>query len=237
MTLIIGNVRSSVARNVLLVCTAGLMIMSLYLIFFWVPDEQTLGLAQRIFYFHVPLGLIGLVAIVQVAIASVVYLVTKEEKWDAIAYATAEIGVIFATLILITGSIWARPIWGVWWTWDAKLTTTLLLWFIYISYLMLRAYGPKGSQGARYGSVLALIGAVDAPIIYFAAELWRTAHPNLNLGPLAESGSVDSSMGITLLVCLITFILLYVSLFLLRYDLKRMEVSIDQLYRQIAWRR
>ena len=221
-------------RDVLLIGTAGLMALTLYLVFFWVPTEQTLGVSQRIFYFHVPLGMIGLIAIVQVAVASIMHLITRKERWDALAYATAEIGVVFATLILVTGSIWAKPVWGVWWTWDAKLTTTLILWFIYVGYLMLRAYGPRGSQGARYGSVLALIGAIDAPIIYFAAELWRTAHPNLNIGPLAERGSLDPSMGIALLVSLVTFILLYTYLILERYSLRRAETSVDELYRNVA---
>ena len=170
------------------------MAVTLYLVFFWVPTEANLGVSQRIFYFHVPLGIIGLISIVIVAIASGMYLLRQDKRWDDLAHATAELGMIFATLILVTGAIWAKPVWGVWWTWDPKLTTTLILWFIYASYLMLRAYGPKGIQQARYAAVIALVGAIDAPIIYYVTEIWRNAHPDLVIGPLAESDALESRM-------------------------------------------
>ena len=146
--------------------------LTLYLVFFWVPTELNLGVSQRIFYFHVPVGWLGMLSIIVVAVASAMYLITGKERWDSLAYATAELGVIFASLILITGVIWAKGDLGWWWTWDAKLTPTLILWFIYIGYLMMRAYAPKGSQGARYGAVIAVIGAIDAPIIYMATVWW-----------------------------------------------------------------
>ena len=140
-------------------------------------------MSQRIFYFHVPVAILSLLSVVVVAVASGVHLFGKGERSDAVAYASAEVGFVFCTIAIVTGAIWAKPVWGVWWTWDPKLTLTLVLWFIYAAYLMLRAFGPKGSQGARYGAVLALIGAIDAPIIYYAAELWRSTHPNLVIGP------------------------------------------------------
>ena len=166
-----------VGGEYVLLLSAALMGVTLYLIYFWVPTELNLGVSQRIFYFHVPLGWIGMLSIVVVAAASGMYLLTGRDKWDSLAYAAAELGVVFGSLILVTGVIWARGDLGWWWTWDAKLTTTLLLWFIYVSYLMVRAYAPKGSQGARYGAIVALIGAIDAPIIYMATIWWRTAHP------------------------------------------------------------
>ena len=156
--------------------------LALYLIFLWVPTELNLGVSQRIFYFHVPIGWLGMLSIIVVAIASLLHLATRRERWDSLAYSAAELGVVFATLIIVTGSIWAKPAFGVWWTWDPKLTTTLILWFIYVGYLMIRAYAPKGSQGARYGAVVALIGAIDAPIIYMATIWWeRGAHPSNNI--------------------------------------------------------
>jgi heme exporter protein C len=189
-----------------------------------------LGVSQRIFYFHVPMAWLGMVSIVIVAIASAAHLITRKEKWDSFAYATAEVGVVFLTLLLVTGIIWNRPVWGVWWTWDARLTTTLILWFIYVSYLMLRAYGPKGSQGARYGAVVALIGALDTPIIYMATVWWRTVHPELNIGPLAESGGLDSSMRLTLWVSVLAFTVLYAYVLGERYALRRAEAAVDELY-------
>ncbi len=212
------------------------MALTLYLVFFWVPTEQNLGVSQRIFYFHVPLGWLGMLSIVLVAIASAMHLITGKEKWDSLAYATAELGVLCASLILITGVIWAKGDLGWWWTWDAKLTTTLVLWFIYVGYLMVRAYAPRGAQGARYGSIVALIGAIDAPIIYMASVWWRTAHPELNTGPLAaeEDAIGSSSIYITLLVSLVTFSVLYVYLLMERYFMRRSEAALDELYQSNA---
>ena len=220
----------SLVKDGLLVVSALLMAITLYLVFLWVPTEVNLGVSQRIFYFHVPMAWLGMLSIVIVAIASGVHLITRKEKWDSFAYATAEVGVVFLTLLLVTGIIWNRPVWGVWWTWDARLTTTLILWFIYVSYLMLRAYGPKGSQGARYGAVVALIGALDTPIIYMATVWWRTVHPDLNIGPLAESGGLDSSMQLTLWVSVLAFTVLYAYVLAERYALRRSEAAVDELF-------
>jgi len=220
-------------RDALLIGSAGLMALTLYLVFIWVPTEQNLGVSQRIFYFHVPLAWLGMVSIVAVAFASAMHLMTKKEKWDSVAYATAEMGVVFITLLLVTGIIWNRPVWGVWWTWDARLTTTLILWFIYVGYLMVRTYGPKGSQGARYGAVVALIGAIDTPIIYMATVWWRTAHPEMNIGPLAESGGLNSRMQLTLWVSVITFTALYTYMLIERYSLRRTEAAVDELYHHV----
>ncbi len=224
----------SPARDGLLVLSALLMALSLYMIFMWAPTEQNLGVSQRIFYFHVPLGWLGMVSIVIVAFASIMHLLTGRERWDSLAHSTAEVGLIAATLIIVTGSIWAKPVWGVWWTWDAKLTTTLILWFIYVGYLMVKAYAPAGSQGRRFASVVALIGAIDAPIIYFATVWWRTAHPELNIGPLAESGGLDSRMALTFLVSLVAFTVLYVHVLIERYSLKQTANDLDELHRRAA---
>ena len=217
------------------VLSAALMAVTLYLIFFWVPTEQNLGVSQRIFYFHVPLGWLGMVSIMVVAVASFMHLLTRNEKWDSLAHSTAELGLMSATLIIVTGSIWAKPVWGVWWTWDAKLTTTLILWFIYVGYLMVKAYAPKGSQGRRYASVVALIGAIDAPIIYMATVWWRTAHPDLNIGPLADSDSLDSKIALTFLISMITFTVLYILMLTERYSLKLTETALDELHQKISY--
>ncbi len=205
------------------------MALTLYLVYFWVPTEQNLGVSQRIFYFHVPLGWIGMLSIVVVAIASLMHLITGRQRWDDLAYSTAELGIVYASLILVTGSIWGKPVWGVWWTWDPKLTTTLILWFIYVGYLMMRSYGPGGTQGKRFASVIALIGAVDAPIIYKATDWWRTAHPDNNI-----PGGLDDRILITLMVSVVTFTVMYVLLLMERYSMRRSESDLDELHRQIA---
>ena len=210
--------------------SAALMAITLYMVFFWVPTEANLGVSQRIFYFHVPLGIIGLIAIVVVAIASAMFLLRGDRRWDDLAHSVAELGMIFATLILVTGAIWAKPVWGVWWTWDPKLTTTLILWFIYAAYLMLRAYGPKGIQQARYAAVIALVGAIDAPIIYYVTEIWRNAHPDLVIGPLAESDALAPRMTVALLVSMVAFIVLFTYMAMERYSLRRSEGRLDELH-------
>ena len=211
------------------------MLVTIYMVFMWVPTEQNLGVSQRIFYVHVPLGWIGMVSIFVVGIASVIHLLTKKNLWDAIAYSAAELGIIFATLILITGAVWAKPVWGVWWSWDPKLTTTLILWFVYVGYLMVRSFSPRGSQGRRYASVVALLGAIDAPIIYLASIWWRTAHPNLNIGPLAESDSdLDSKMYITFFVSLITFTIFYVYVMLERIQMRKCEDDLDEVHQYVS---
>ena len=213
----------------MLIASALLMALTLYMVYMWVPTEQNLGVSQRIFYFHVPLGWIGMVSIIVVAVGSILHLYTGRQKWDDLAYSTAELGIIFASLILVTGAIWGKPVWGVWWTWDAKLTTTLVLWFIYVGYLMVRAYGPAGTQGRRFASVIALIGAIDAPIIYKATDWWRSAHPERNV-----PSDLNEQMALTLLVSVVTFTTIYVYLLMERYSLRRSESDLDELHQRIA---
>ena len=224
----------SLVRGGLIVAGGLMMALTLYMVFLWVPTEQNLGVSQRIFYFHVPLAWLGMASILVVSTASIMHLVTKKQKWDNLAYSAAELGVVYISLLLITGIAWSQPTWGRWWTWDAKLTATLILWFIYVGYLMLRAYGPKGSQGARYGAVLAIIGAIDAPIIYFATVWWRTQHPEMNIGPLAGEGMLAPAMRMTLLVSTLTFSVVYVAMLIERYALRRGESTIDELYRSVS---
>ena len=213
---------------------ATIMIANLALIFFWTPTEMVMGIVQKVLYLHVPLAWIGFLAFFVVFIGSVMYLWKKTQRWDGLAQASAEVGVLCTTLMLVTGAIWAKPVWGVWWTWDPKLTLTLVLWFVYAAYMMLRAYGPKGSQGARYGSVLALVGAIDAPIVYYAAELWRSTHPSHVIGVSAESGSLPTEMAIALVISLLTFSLLFAYLIIERYVLRRAETDIDELFRSFT---
>ena len=134
-------------------------------------------------------------------------------------------GFVFASLILITGIIWGKADVGWWWTWDAKLTTTLILWFVYLGYLIVRAY-TKGSQSARFGAIVAIIGAIDAPIIYMATVWWRTAHPELNIGPLSEEQDAlgSTEIYVTLLVSVITFTVVYVYMLFERCSMKGVEV-------------
>src|SRR5947209_16428239 len=170
--------------------TLVLMAASLYGTLVVARADRVQGDAARIVYFHVPMAWVAFLAFVVVAVASVAYLRTGASGWDRLGHASAEVGVIFTTLVLVTGSIWGYPIWGTWWSWDPKLTTTLILWFLYLGYLMLRSY-VEPPRGARYAAILGIIGFVDVPIVYQASVWWRTLHPSPVLGPEASSQSTD----------------------------------------------
>jgi heme exporter protein C len=165
----------------------------------------------RIFYFHVPMAFMAYVAFFVVFLASILYLWQRQKRWDRLARSSAELGVVFTSLVLLTGSLWAKPIWGTWWTWDARLTTTLILWFIYVTYLMLRAYAGDEERAARYAAVLGIIGFADVPLIHFSVTLWRTLHPP-NLAQLGGDLELPGAMLFVLLYSLAVVALLYVYL-------------------------
>ena len=211
-----------------------LMVGSLYMSLIWAPTEITLGDSQRIFYIHIPLAWLGMLSVIILAVFSIAYLITRNIKWDNLAYSTAELGFILITLVLVTGMIWSKAEWTVWWTWDPKLTTTVILWFIYLAYIMLRKYGPSDLRGASYGAVLGIIGAIDVPMIYMAANWWSSAPPELNIGPLSDqSSSVNSEMMMTLLVSLIAYTMLYIIILNEKYVVKKGTNLIDETYKKI----
>lgn len=212
------------AQTVLHVATLVAMGFAIWMMFVWVPTDINQGVVQRILYIHVPVAWVSMVAIVGVAGASVLYLITKKETWDRLSVSMAEVGVMFGALMLISGMVWAKPVWEVWWTGEAKLTTALILFFIYVAYLLFRAYFPPGDQRMRLSAIIAIIGAIDAPIIYYASELWQEAHPPLVVGPIAEEENlVAAEIGLTLLVSVIAFTFLFFSLLVTRLGLARME--------------
>ena len=221
-------------RNALIAAAAAFIALTMWMVFAWVPTETNQGAIQRALYVHVPIAWVSMVAIVAVAFFSVFYLVTGRERWDRLGAATAETGVVFGALMLITGVVWARPVWGVWWTGEAKLTTALILFFVYVAYLMFRAYFPPGTQRRRLAAVIALIGAIDAPIIYWAANLWAEAHPPLIVGPARDSDSaLSADIGLTLLVGVIAFTLLFVVILVERYRIRRAEDDVTTLRRTL----
>jgi heme exporter protein C len=202
------------------------MMVSIWMIFAYAPLDAVQGNPQRIFYFHVPMAWLGMLGFVVVAIAGIVYLVKRDDRWDWVARASAELGALFITLALITGSIWGRTTWGTWWTWDARLTTTLILWFIYIGYLMLRSYMGRTPASARASAVLAITGIIDVPIIYESVSWWRTLHPTAQVG---VQGALPTSVVLTLMVSLTTFTLLYSFLMIQLYQLQRAQTLAQQL--------
>src|SRR6266480_437919 len=220
------NTRPPIASLVLLALTFIGMMISIFMIFLYVPTDAIEGIPQRIFYFHVPIAWIGMLAFGVLAVASIGYLWKKDERWDWLARASAEVGTIFITLALITGSIWGRTTWGTWWTWDARLTTTLILWFIYIGYMMLRSYMGRTPASARSGAVLAIIGVIDIPIIYESVNWWRTLHPQAEVG---TPGALPPEVVLTLMISLVTFTLLYSFLMVQIYQLQKMQTLAQRL--------
>ena len=202
-----------------------LFVGALYLVFIYVPTEETMGIVQRIFYFHVPVAWIAFLSFFIVFIASILYLRKRQNKWDVVASSSAEVGIIFTTLALITGSIWAKPVWGVWWVWEPRLTTALVLWFIYVAYLLVRSYASDGSRGARFAAVVGIVGFIDVPIAALAITLWRTQHP----GPVIFQGGLPPSMLFTLLICIFAFTTLYALLLIQRVSIKNDETELGKL--------
>ncbi len=203
-----------------------LMIATLYLIFLYVPPEKEMGIVQKIFYFMVPLGWLSMLAFLIIFIGSIQYLRTKQSKWDVLSHASAEIGIVFTTLTLITGSLWAKPTWGVWWDWGTpRLTSTLVLWFIYLAYFLVRSFATEEYRGATFAAVVGIVGFVDIPIIVLATSLWRGMHPPM----IIFKGDVAPQMMITLTVSIVAFTLFYVLLLKQRVAMKNAEIEIEML--------
>ena len=205
------------------------MLMNIYFIFMIAPTDAVLGHVQRVFYFHVPIAIMSFLAFFLVFIASLMYLFKRSTRWDSFAHASAEVGVIFVTLALITGIIWARPVWNTWWTWEPRLTTTLILWLIYVAYLMVRSYAPTQSKGAIYAAVVGIIGFVDVPIVYYSVVWWRSIHPSPVVGPFAQSDALDGTMALILLYSLVTFVFFFAYIVMERMELKTSEESLGRI--------
>ena len=159
---------------------------ALYMALLQAPTERTMGDVQRIFYFHVPSAWVSFLAFFIVCIASIAFLRTGKAQWDRLAASSAEIGILFITLVLLTGPLWAKPVWNVYWTWDARLTTSLILWLIYIAYMMVRRYTSDPERGAKFAAVFGIIGFLDVPIVYMSIRWWRTLHPAPVIGGGAD---------------------------------------------------
>jgi len=216
--------------------TAVAVMLALYMVFLYAPQASGEGDVQRIFYFHVPMAVLTFTAFGVVAVASALFLWRGSRAWDRLAHASAEVGMVFCTLVLFTGMMWARPRWNVWWTWDARLTTTLILWLIYAAYLMLRGSVGVGDQGARYAAILGIVGALDIPIINRSVYWWRTIHPAVLTTREGGSGLVDPHMRLTLTVSFVAVALLCVWLVWLRYEGMRLHDRIEALRHQVLAR-
>lgn len=211
--------------------TVALLLYAFYQVFFIVPTEVKMGVVQRIFYIHMPSAVVSFNLFFVVCIASIGYLKTRRLAWDSVAVAAAEVGTVFCATVLITGPIWAKPVWGSWWAWDPRLTTTLILFLIFVGYLMLRLYVEDRNRRALLSAVVGIIGFADVPIVYMANR-FRGQHPAPVLGG-GEGSGLAPEMLTTLLWSLAALHALGLLLFLQRYRLEQMRTEVNELYRAL----
>jgi heme exporter protein C len=204
------------------------LVFAFWMIFFHAPTEREMGVVQRIFYVHVPSAWVAFLAFGIVALCSVGYLWLRDERLDAISVSAAELGLVFTTIVLVTGPLWGKIAWGAWWVWEPRLTLTLLLWFVYAGYFILRGATESAERGKRFAAILGIVGAVDIPLIHMSVKWFRSQHPQpviLNPdGPTAAPEIVQ-----TLLVSLLAFTLLFFSLLLARYGAERLGARVEAL--------
>jgi heme exporter protein C len=212
------------AFPILGVLTAILLSYALYQALVVAPTERTMGDVQRIFYYHVPSAWIAFILFSINFIASVTYLVRRKPAADIVALVSAEVGVVFCTIVLVTGPIWARPVWGIWWTWDMRLTSTLVLWLIYVSYLMLRRFSASGETPVL-AAALAVLGALCVPFVYFSIWFFRTQHPQPVMG---GGGSIDPRMLHVLLINWLAFSCFAFLVCWSRYRLEKLQREVEQ---------
>ena len=210
---------------ILAIVTALLLSFALYEALIGAPTERTMGDVQRIFYYHVPSAWTAFVLFLMNFVSSVIYLARRSIKADILALVSAEVGVVFCTVVIVTGPIWARPVWGIWWApGDIRLTTTLVLWLIYISYLVLRRFSTS-SQTPVIAAVVAIFGALDVPLVYFSIWFFRTQHPSPVIG---GGGSLDPRMAHVLLISWAAFMCLAWLLCWTRFRLEVLKREVEE---------
>lgn len=214
--------------------TACAMLLAIYMLFFYLPpikDEsgETLSGSFRIFFFHMPVAVVAYLAFGVLFIASVLYLLEKSPKWDIYARSAAEVGTLFAFLVLVTGSIWAKDVWGWYWIWDIRLTTSLVLFLVYLAYNMLRKALEEPEKRARLSAVFGVLGFLSVPLSFFSIRFWSSAHPLMFGGNMGggEGGLEGTSLQLTLLVNFIAYFLLFLTLFSLKIQNELMKEELD----------
>jgi|SRR5579864_2778445 len=187
------------------------------------PAEASMGLVSKIFYFHVPAAMLTLSSSFVCGLASLAYLARRRPGADHVALAAAELVVVFGLVVLVTGPLWARKAWGVWWVWEARLVMTLVMWMIFVAYLMLRRFGGPGAE--VLAAAVGLFGMAVSPFVYWSVNLWRTMHPTTSVLP-----SLPSSMALPLWYCVAAFVCLYVGLLLTRVRVARGQAALERAY-------
>ncbi len=225
------------ALTILDVVSIIVLAISTYLALFFAPTEAVMGQVQRVFYFHVGTAWVGLLGFLFAAIAGIIYLVTKDLKWDRVEVAAVEVSLVFFFITIVLGSIWARPAWNTWWTWDPRLTTAAITELIYIAYFMLRQGIEDPERRARFGAVYTLLGGISAPITFMVIRLFRTIHPVVigNQSAAAQGGfDMTSDMKVAFFFALFTFTVIFVDLFWHRIRLGDLQDKVEQLRLKVS---
>jgi heme exporter protein C len=222
-----------IARLVFVVITALLFALFLYASFFYAPVELTMGVVQKIFYLHVPSAYAMYLGFGLCAIGSAVFLITRKDPWDALAVAAAEVGLLFCIIVLVTGPLWARKAWGVYWTWDPRLTTTILAGLIFTAYVVLRSFTGGGEAERRFAAGLAIVGLFDLPVIHYSVQRWRGQHPTVIT---SRGGGLAPEMTHALLIGLVFVTALAVLLIWTRMRLERTRQELRTLELEAAER-
>lgn len=212
----------------LLAGAAGLALCAAqWLIWIYAPVEETMGLTQKIFYIHLPMAWWAMASFFVVFAASLMVLFKKDLRWDRLAGAACEAGVLFSGLALVTGSLWGKPIWNVWWTWDPKLTTTLVMWFVYTAYLILRQSGAGGERGPVLRAALGVVAFLDVPLVFYSARKWRSIHPTV-FG--SQGGGLEPEMVIAVVASIAAVGLFWLALVALRARQLGQEAAIRHVF-------
>jgi heme exporter protein C len=209
-----------------------LVIAAAYASFFIAPEERTMGLIQRIFYFHVSSAWAGFTAFFLCFIGNLLYVWKRDQKYDWLAVSGAEVGLAFTTVVLITGPIWAHPVWGIWWTWDARLTSTFVLWLLYVSYLLLRTLVDEPDRRALLSSLFGIFAFLDVPLVFGAIRWWRTQHPQpVIMG--GQGSGLDPTMKSVFFFSALAMHVFMLFLVAERYALEKMQTETDFLAREV----
>lgn len=206
-----------------------LLAVATYLALVFAPIERVMGDVQRVFYFHIGTAWVGLLGFVLAAVFGVIYLVSKDMKWDIVSIATIEISVVFFLITIVLGSIWARPAWNTWWNWDPRLTTAAITELVYVAYFMLRAGLEDPDRRARFGAVYALLGGLSAPITFMVIRLFRSIHPVVIGTGQGETLPLSADMKVAFFFALFAFTVIFIDLFWNRIRLGQLETHVEQL--------
>jgi heme exporter protein C len=217
--------------KVLTVATVALFAVALYLVWFYAPREAVMGDVQRVFYFHVSAGWVGALAFLVAAVTGVLYLARRDRRWDRVGLTSVEIGIVFTLINIVSGAIWARPVWNTWWTWDPRLVTATVMELIYFAYVMLRQGIDDPDRRARFGAVYAIVGFISVPLTFLSIRIFRTIHPVvIGSNDPGAQGAFDMTpkMLTAFMFSLLTFTLIYAALLWHRLRLERLAETVER---------